>query len=250
MLRRRRTPCVTASSGCPSPRINPCGAPNSIPEPLRVSVIQSGSFAGPLGSSVGQQPFREGLVVRQEQPTFLGYAPRYGHLEIRMRGTLTERSMFALWLSGIEDEVGHSGEICVVEIFGSGIRDGTAEVGMGIHRFRDPSLEEAFSVLPLAVDVREFHTYALDWRPGSVEFSVDERPVHRLDQAPDYADAADAGRVRLPRPSGRSDGRGARARAGRVAHQGRPTRLKREAGALAATTLSAPRRPGPSCAPR
>jgi hypothetical protein len=26
-------------------------------EPLRVSVVQTGSFAGPLGSMIGQQPF-------------------------------------------------------------------------------------------------------------------------------------------------------------------------------------------------
>jgi len=156
------------------------------PEPLRVSVIQSGSLAGPLGSTQGQQPFREGLRVREEQPTLLGYTPRYGHIEARMRGVVTERSMFALWLSGIEDEPAHSGEICVAEIFGSGVRDGTAEVGLGIHRFRDPRSEEAFSVLSLPVDVSESHTFAVDWRAASVTFSVDGQSVHRIEQAPDY----------------------------------------------------------------
>ena len=32
-------------------------------EPLRVSGVQTGSFAGPVGSTIGQQPFKEGLSV-------------------------------------------------------------------------------------------------------------------------------------------------------------------------------------------
>ena len=156
------------------------------PEPLRVSVIQTGSFAGPLGSTVGQQPFRDELRVREEQPRLRGYTPHYARVEVRMRGSVTPRSMFAFWMSGIEDQPGRSGEICVAEIFGSGIGAGTAEVGMGIHRFRDPALVEEFSVQPLTIDVSEFHTYAVDWRPGSVDFSVDGAVVRRLDQSPDY----------------------------------------------------------------
>ena len=72
--------------------------------PLRVSCIQSGSFAGPLGSTIGQLPFREGLRVREEQPTLWGYTPRYGQIDVRMRATITARSMFAFWMSGVEDQ--------------------------------------------------------------------------------------------------------------------------------------------------
>jgi len=64
-------------------------------EPLRVSCIQSGSFAGPLRSAVGQQPFRDGLEVQEEQPTLWGYTPHFGRIEVRMRGTVSGRSMFA-----------------------------------------------------------------------------------------------------------------------------------------------------------
>ncbi|RYI99428.1 MAG: glycoside hydrolase family 16, partial [Actinomycetales bacterium] len=35
--------------------------------PLRVSGIQSGAWSGPAGSTRGQQRYREGLVVREEQ---------------------------------------------------------------------------------------------------------------------------------------------------------------------------------------
>jgi hypothetical protein len=156
------------------------------PEPLRVSCIQSGSFAGPLGSTVGQQPFRPGLVVREEQPTMWGYTPLYGHIEVRMRGVVTDRSMFAFWMSGIEDQPRRSGEVCVAEIFGSGIRGGSAEVGMGVHKFRDPLLSEDFSAPALDIDVAQFHTYAVDWLPGSLTFSIDGAAVRRSSQSPGY----------------------------------------------------------------
>ena len=115
-----------------------------------MSCIQSGSFAGPLGSTIGQQPFRDGLRVAEEQPTLWGYTPRYGQVEVRMRGVITPRSMFAFWMSGIEDRPERSGEICVAEIFGDAVGDGVAEVGIGVHRFRDPALVEEFSTEPPA----------------------------------------------------------------------------------------------------
>lgn len=154
--------------------------------PLRVSCIQSGSYSGQLGSTIGQQPFQDGLEVREEQPTFWGYTPLYGQIEVRMRGVVTARSMIAFWMSGIEDHPERSGEICVVEVFGSGVRGGTAEIGMGVHRFRDPSLVEEFSPVPLALDVARFHTYGVDWRPGSIAFAVDGHVVRRLQQSPSY----------------------------------------------------------------
>ena len=154
--------------------------------PLRVSCIQTGSYAGRLGSTVGQQPFRDGLQVEEEQPEKWGYTPCYGEVEVRMRGEISPRSMFAFWMSGIENEPERSGEICVAEVFGDAVGEGHADVGMGLHAFRDPSLVEEFAVAPLRIDVAEFHTYGVDWRPGSISFSVDGDLVRRLDQAPDY----------------------------------------------------------------
>ena len=156
------------------------------PDPLRVSCIQSASWSGPVGSSLGPQAFRDGLVVRTEEPPFWGYIPTGGHLEIRMRGSVGPRSMFAFYLSGIEDEPARSGELCVAEIFGDSIRDGSAEVGMGVKAKQDPVLREDFEAPRLSIDVSEFHTYAVDWHPGSSVFSVDGRPVRVLDQAPAY----------------------------------------------------------------
>ena len=154
--------------------------------PLRVSCIQSGSWSGPVGSSQGPQPFRPDLVVREEQPPMPGYTPRYGQLEIRMRGIVTARSMVAFWMVGLEDRPERSGEICVAEIFGDAVRDGSAAVGMGVHRFRDPALREEWAAERFDLDVAAFHTYGVDWRPGSLAFTIDGRVVRRLDQAPDY----------------------------------------------------------------
>jgi hypothetical protein len=155
-------------------------------EPLRVSCVQTGSFAGPLGSTIGQQPFREGLQVQEEQPMFWGYTPHYGQVEVRMRARVTSRSMFAFWMSGIEDRPERSGEICVAEVFGETISDGAADIGIGVRRFRDASLKGAFSADRVGLDVAEFHTYGVHWRPGRLEVTIDGHVVRTDDQAPDY----------------------------------------------------------------
>lgn len=168
------------------PADQPRWCPETHPEPLRVSCIQTGSFSGPLGSDIGQQPFREGLEVLEEQPAFAGYTPQYGRVEVRMRGMVTARSMFAFWMSGIEDQPERSGEICIAEVFGDGVGIQSAEVGIGLHRFRDPALIEQFSAKSLAIDPAQFHTYAVEWRPGSLMFTVDGDAVAQIAQAPDY----------------------------------------------------------------
>jgi len=154
--------------------------------PLRVSCLQTGNWSGPVGSTVGPQPFRPDVRVREEQAEWWGYTPLYGEVAVRMRGAVSPRSMFAFWMSGIEDVPERSGEICVAEIFGDAVGDGTAEVGIGVKRMRDPTLRQEFSALPLALDVAEFNSYAVDWRPGSLEFTVNGDTVRRIDQAPDY----------------------------------------------------------------
>jgi hypothetical protein len=168
----------------------PASQPNWCPdlhdEPLRVSCVQTGSWSGPVGSTSGQQPFRPGLLVREEQPSMWGYTPHYGRIEVRMRGVISARSMIAFWMAGIEDRPERSGEICVAEIFGDSVGEGSAAVGMGVKRFRDPLLRQEFAPERLALDVARFHTYGVDWRPGSLAFTVDGRPVRRLAQAPDY----------------------------------------------------------------
>jgi hypothetical protein len=155
--------------------------------PIRVSGIQSGNFSGPVGSTVGQAPYRDGLTVREAQETFWGWTPGPAMIELRARVELTPRSMAAFWMIGLEDEPQRSVEICVAEIFGEAVEPGrSAAVGMGIHAFRDPAANEDFEAVRLPIDVLEFHTYAVDWSPERVEFLVDGRTIRRSLQPPSY----------------------------------------------------------------
>jgi len=154
--------------------------------PLRVSGIQSGVFSGEVGSTVGQQPFREGLLVREQQPARWGWTPEYGLLEVRARMELSPRSMASVWMVGREEQPAQSGEICIFEVFGDALDDGSAAVGSGVHPFRDPALVDEFDAPRLPIDVREYHVYAVDWKPGRVDVLVDGERVKTVEQAPDY----------------------------------------------------------------
>jgi Glycosyl hydrolases family 16 len=160
-------------------------------DPLRVSGIQSGVFSGEIGSTIGQQPFRDGAVVREFQPTHWGWTPKYGLLEVRARMDLSPRSMAAVWMVGREEEPTRSAEICIFEVFGDALEaqggTSTAAVGMGVHPFRDPAISDEFATPRVAIDVAEFHVYAADWRPGRVDFLIDGQHVMTVHQAPDYS---------------------------------------------------------------
>ena len=155
--------------------------------PLRVSGVQSGVHSGPVGSTVGQQPFRDGQTVREAQATQWDWTPEAGTLEVRARMDLSPRSMASVWMVGLEDEPDRCGEICVFEVFGDAVEAGrSAAVGMGVHPFRDPALTDDFAAPRLALDVREPHTYTAAWRPGRIDFSVDGTHVRSVEQAPAY----------------------------------------------------------------
>jgi hypothetical protein len=145
--------------------------------PLRVSGIQSGNFSGPVGSTIGQQPYREGLLVREEQEPFWGWTPDSG---------VSPRSMVALWLVGLEDRPKRCAEICVTEMFGNAVRKDSAAVGMGLHSFRDPSVPEDFEAVRLPIDIEEFHSYSVQWSPDRAEFFVDGDLVRTCPSPPSY----------------------------------------------------------------
>lgn len=156
--------------------------------PLRVSAVQSGNRSGPVGGTDGQQPFREGLLVREEQPTVLGFVPHFGRVEVQATVRIGPRAMFSAWMVGLEDAPDRCGEICLVEVFGDRVSpDGrSAAVGSGVHPFRDPTLTEEFSAPRRPIDLATPHSYAVDWRPGRVEFFVDGERTRVCAQAPDY----------------------------------------------------------------
>jgi hypothetical protein len=153
---------------------------------VRVSSLQTGSFAGPLGSAVGQHRFDPNAVVREEQPNARLYTPRYGRIELRARASADPQTMVALWLIGFEDEPERSAEICVCEIFGRDVASDRAGVGMGVHPFGDPQIVDDFSRETIPIDARDFHVYAAEWTPAGVTFLVDDDAVKHVGQSPDY----------------------------------------------------------------
>lgn len=153
----------------------------------RVSGIQSGNLSGPVGSTLGQQPYRPGLTVREEQQPFRGWTPDGGRLEIRARAVVTPRSMVALWMVGLEDRPERSAEICVTEMFGDAVEPGvSAAVGMGLHPFRDPAVAEDFEAVRLPIDIAAFHTYAVEWDRATAAFLVDGGLVRTCPRPPAY----------------------------------------------------------------
>ncbi|MGZ4650095.1 MAG: glycoside hydrolase family 16 protein [Kineosporiaceae bacterium] len=153
---------------------------------VRVSSLQTGVFAGPLGSDIGQHRFTPAAVVREEQQNRRLYTPREGVIEVRARALVDPHTMVALWMIGYEDAPERSAEICVCEIFGSEVRPGRALVGMGVHPFGDPRITDDFEKIEIAVDVREFHVYTAEWTSDHVAFFVDGEPRKLVWQSPDY----------------------------------------------------------------
>ena len=170
---------------------HPQWCPDTHPTPLRVSGIQSGNWSGPLGTSLGQQHFADGLTVLEEQERFEGWLPTGGRVEISARMSLSHRSMAALFMSGFEDDDAQlrCGELCVFEIFGKDLgpaEDPSAEVGAGVKAFRDPALTQDFAAARLPIDVVEPHLYAVEWDAELAVFSVDGVVVRRCPHPTTY----------------------------------------------------------------
>jgi hypothetical protein len=153
---------------------------------LRVSSLQTGLFAGPVGSPVGQHRFGPDVVVREAQEPAVLYTPQCGLIECRARAIADPANMVALWMIGYEDRPERSSEICIFEIFGRDVGPGSAAVGMGVHPFGDRSIVDDFDRVRLAIDARDFHEYAAEWTEERVRFYVDERLVREVPQSPAY----------------------------------------------------------------
>ena len=153
---------------------------------LRVSSLQSGCFAGPIGSTIGQHRTNEKLRVVEEQQTERLVTPEFAAIELRARWTPVAGQMVALWMIGFEDEPERSAEICICEIFGDETESDRALVGMGVHPFNDPAIHDDFTKVEAAVDVSDWHDYAAVWTPDDVTFFIDGEPVKRVEQSPQY----------------------------------------------------------------
>lgn len=153
---------------------------------VRVSGIQTGTFAGPRGSRIGQHAFSPRCRVREPQPTERLVTPTYGRVEMRARCDIGPRNVAALWLIGFEDAPERSAELCVMEVKGWLVEPSSAVVGCGLRPFRDPLIADSFVEPRLPIDIRAFHDYSAEWRPDGVDVLIDGRVIHRVAQSPDY----------------------------------------------------------------
>jgi hypothetical protein len=152
----------------------------------RVSSLQTGAFAGPVGSELGQLRFKPEAIVREAQENVRLYTPRFGVFAMRARAVADPDAMVALWMIGYEDEPERSAEICICEIFGKDVAPEAAAIGMGVHPWADPTIVDDFEQVRVPVDVTEFHEYAAEWTPDRVTFFVDGRARKTVPQSPQY----------------------------------------------------------------
>ena len=159
---RRRRPAGSPSH--PSSRCgvlsftkNRCGFPRS----------SRGNWSGPVGSTRGQQPFRDGLVVREAQAARWGFTPHYGHVEVECRASLTRARCSRPGWSGLRYEPDDCGEICLVEVSrrharrrSRSPRSATGSSASAIRRLRRGLRRSA----PTRSTSPRPHVYAAEWR--------------------------------------------------------------------------------------
>jgi hypothetical protein len=87
---------------------------------------------------------------------------------------------------GYEDVPEHSGEIALFEVFGKDVRSTSAVVCYGVHPWQDPMLIDEFYRDSIAIDATNFHIYAIEWTPRHIDFYVDNQPIRRINQSPEY----------------------------------------------------------------
>ena len=153
---------------------------------IRVSSVQTGCFAGPVGSSIGQHRFKPQIVVREEQPLVRNYTPRYGYFETRLKAVPIPGYMVALWMIGFESSPEQSAEICICEIFGSEASASDVRIGYGLRPFGDNSIREEFYKDMVQIDVSKYHIYAAEWTPSQTKFFIDNRSTRIANQSPQY----------------------------------------------------------------
>lgn len=90
---------------------------------------------------------------------------------------MTHRFRIALWpspsgpaagVSGVEQPAAH----------GAG--------NNGVHPWFDPSIRDEFFEEDLPIDATCFHIYAVEWKPHSIDFYVDNQKLRTIHQSPGY----------------------------------------------------------------
>lgn len=153
---------------------------------VKCSSMQTGIYAGPVGSAQGQHRFNKSCIVREAQTTQRLYTPLYGFFEVRVKAPPFAGSLGTLWMIGMEEKPEESGEIAMFELFGDQITPTASEIRYGIHPWQDASLVDAFYRETLPIDASQFHIYAVEWTPTHVDFYVDNVKRRTILQSPAY----------------------------------------------------------------
>jgi beta-glucanase (GH16 family) len=136
-------------------------------------VITANRDNGRFSAWYGPSQFTSGKLWTAGKVSF-----RYGHIEVRaaLPATAGQPGAWpAIWMLGSDyPSVGWPacGEIDIMESFGKLGLPG--QVASSIHTPTD-NLSQVYN-LPSDFDATVFHTYAVDWRPTSLTFSVDGNP--------------------------------------------------------------------------
>jgi hypothetical protein len=153
---------------------------------VKCSSLQTGVFAGPVGSPLGQHRFKDACRVREAQTTQRIYTPQYGYFEARIKAVPVAGCLVALWMIGFEEVPEESGEIAIFEVFGDQISPAKSEVRCGVHPWQDPALTDEFYRDVLPVDAAQYHIYATEWTPTHIDFYVDNHKRRTIHQSPAY----------------------------------------------------------------
>ena len=142
-----------------------------------------------------------GCAVREAQDRFEGWTPTFGYLEMRARAVIIAAVHGRLVDGRARGRPGDERrDLRRGDLRRRGRPGASAEVGMGLHAFRDPRTAEDFAAPRVPIDVADFHTYAVDWTEDAVEFFGRRQADPSMSPAADLSAADDAWRVvRLPR---------------------------------------------------
>jgi hypothetical protein len=128
-------------------------------------------------------------------------------ITIRARANLTLNSMFSFWLIGLETDPAQCAEICIVELFGNAMHpDGSADVGSGVHAFRDPEATEKFATSRRPLNPAVHHQYSVHWTPQHATTFIDDAGLRRVEKPPFYPMQLTMAVFEFPDSSSESEG--------------------------------------------
>jgi len=153
---------------------------------VRCSSMQTGEFADPVGSKLGQLSFRSACVVREAQLNVRKYTPQYGYFELRAKGINTSANHVAFWMIGYEDSAERSGETAICELIGFHTSSTSSGVRFGVHPWGHQTIKDELYEEFLNFDSTQYHIYGLEWTPTHLDFYVDNVKTKTINQSPKY----------------------------------------------------------------